>query len=322
MVDEALQPAAASGTRDPAGRARGRGHRHRRRWPPAAELDPGRDRRAAVPHPGQAAGGVPDSPQAGAPPPTDRCRPVLIALSAGDRRRQRRARLPPVTCWSATSARTLSTRAARPSQRRRRVSEVRVPGAAGRGRGHRPAEGPRDRRPGRLLATDLTLIATAISEIARNIVKFARARRDHHLRSSTSAGRRGSLIVGAGRRARDRGRAVGALQDGYSTYRGLGLGLPGARRLMDEFDIVSEVGKGTTVTMAKWRAADTDNTIRRQARKRDDVPRHQTVADGPSDRRTTTLLLPGAGRPPAREPHRAAAGVGQPDHRRAPALAR
>ena len=45
-----------------------------------------------------------------------------------------------------------------------------------------------------------------------------------------------------------------ALQDGYSTYRGLGLGLPGARRLMDEFDIVSEVGKGTTVTMAKWRS--------------------------------------------------------------------
>jgi anti-sigma regulatory factor (Ser/Thr protein kinase) len=44
-----------------------------------------------------------------------------------------------------------------------------------------------------------------------------------------------------------------ALQDGYSTYRGLGLGLPGARRLMDEFDVVSEVGTGTTVTMIKWR---------------------------------------------------------------------
>ena len=44
-----------------------------------------------------------------------------------------------------------------------------------------------------------------------------------------------------------------ALQDGYSTYRGgLGLGLPGSRRLMDEFDIVSEPGRGTTVTMTKW----------------------------------------------------------------------
>ena len=42
------------------------------------------------------------------------------------------------------------------------------------------------------------------------------------------------------------------MQDGFSTYRGLGLGLPGSRRLMDEFDIVSEVGKGTTVTMTKW----------------------------------------------------------------------
>jgi serine/threonine-protein kinase RsbT len=45
-----------------------------------------------------------------------------------------------------------------------------------------------------------------------------------------------------------------ALEDGYSTYRGLGLGLPGARRLMDEFEIVSTVGEGTTVTMIKWRA--------------------------------------------------------------------
>jgi len=43
-----------------------------------------------------------------------------------------------------------------------------------------------------------------------------------------------------------------ALDDGYSTYDGLGLGLPGARRLMDEFAIVSEVGRGTTVTMTKW----------------------------------------------------------------------
>jgi serine/threonine-protein kinase RsbT len=43
------------------------------------------------------------------------------------------------------------------------------------------------------------------------------------------------------------------MRDGYSTYKGLGLGLPGARRLMDEFAVVSEPGRGTTVTMTKWR---------------------------------------------------------------------
>ncbi len=43
-----------------------------------------------------------------------------------------------------------------------------------------------------------------------------------------------------------------AMQYGYSTRRGLGVGLPGAKWLMDEFDIVSKVGKGTTVTMKKW----------------------------------------------------------------------
>jgi serine/threonine-protein kinase RsbT len=45
-----------------------------------------------------------------------------------------------------------------------------------------------------------------------------------------------------------------AMRDGYSTYDGLGLGLPGARRLMDQFDIVTEPGRGTTVTMTKWRS--------------------------------------------------------------------
>src|SRR2546426_3197415 len=57
--------------------------------------------------------------------------------------------------------------------------------------------------------------------------------------------------------ARDQGPGIPdvsrALQDGYSTSGGLGLGLPGARRLMDDFDIASVVGQGTTVTMRKWR---------------------------------------------------------------------
>ncbi|MBM3335772.1 anti-sigma regulatory factor, partial [Candidatus Sumerlaeota bacterium] len=43
-----------------------------------------------------------------------------------------------------------------------------------------------------------------------------------------------------------------AMEDGYSTNKSLGLGLPGARRLMDEFEIGSQVGKGTTITMKKW----------------------------------------------------------------------
>ena len=64
--------------------------------------------------------------------------------------------------------------------------------------------------------------------------------------------RRGIVIV-----ARDQGPGIRdverALEDGYSTSGGLGLGLPGARRLMDDFDVSSGVGKGTTVTMKKWR---------------------------------------------------------------------
>ncbi len=100
-------------------------------------------------------------------------------------------------------------------------------------------------------STDLTLIATAISEIARNVVRFA----DHgqmRIRIIEDPTRRGVLIV-----ARDIGPGIPdvrrALEDGYSTYGGMGLGLPGSRRLMDEFQIASEVGKGTTIMMTKWR---------------------------------------------------------------------
>jgi anti-sigma regulatory factor (Ser/Thr protein kinase) len=100
--------------------------------------------------------------------------------------------------------------------------------------------------------TDATLIATAISEIARNIVKFAK-RGEFTYSVLHADGRTGLQVV-----ARDSGPGIAdlqrALEDGYSTYRGLGLGLPGARRLMDEFEIVSTVGEGTTVTMIKWRA--------------------------------------------------------------------
>jgi serine/threonine-protein kinase RsbT len=98
---------------------------------------------------------------------------------------------------------------------------------------------------------DQTVIAAAISEIARNILTYAK-HGEITLTVITNGDRQGLVVV-----ARDQGpgiRDVGrAMQDGYSTSGGLGLGLPGARRLMDEFDVASTVGQGTTVTMRKWR---------------------------------------------------------------------
>jgi serine/threonine-protein kinase RsbT len=103
--------------------------------------------------------------------------------------------------------------------------------------------------------TDLTMIATAISEVARNITTYA-GRGEITLRLVRQGGRRGLVVV-----ARDAGPGIAdldrALEDGYSTGRGMGLGLPGARRLMDDFEIDSTPGRGTTVTMRKW-AADGD----------------------------------------------------------------
>ena len=101
-------------------------------------------------------------------------------------------------------------------------------------------------------ATDATLVATAISEVARNIVSHA-GKGEVLIRAvPVGADAQGAIEVVA----RDEGPGIvdveRAMQDGYSTGRGLGLGLPGARRLMDEFEIVSEVGVGTTVVMRKW----------------------------------------------------------------------
>jgi serine/threonine-protein kinase RsbT len=180
-------------------------------------------------------------------PPTDRCRAVLLALSSGDRRRQRAvdAGLHLLECdVCAELSQPLMQRGREHEDQicipirtdadiviaRQAVREV----AAGVG----------------FSATELTVIATAVSEVARNIVRFAT---------------RGEIVVeilddrggGVCVVARDTGPGIpdidAALADGYSTYNGLGLGLPGARRLMDEFALVSEVGRGTTVTMTKWR---------------------------------------------------------------------
>ncbi len=120
------------------------------------------------------------------------------------------------------------------------------------------------RQRGRTLALQLgfngaevTLIAAAISEVARNIVDHAKKGEivmSSVMSSATSnsgSGRRGIQII-----ARDEGPGIPdvaqAMQYGYSTRRGLGVGLPGAKWLMDEFDIDSRLGRGTTVTMKKW----------------------------------------------------------------------
>ena len=100
--------------------------------------------------------------------------------------------------------------------------------------------------------SEATLIATAISELARNIVSYAQQGSITLRPVNGSSGLRGLTVV-----ASDSGPGITdigqALRDGYSSSGGLGLGLPGVRRLMDEFDIASPAGGGTTVTVTKWR---------------------------------------------------------------------
>ena len=98
--------------------------------------------------------------------------------------------------------------------------------------------------------TDVTMIATAISEIARNITSYA-GRGAIRIMLQDREGRK-ALVV----RAEDNGPGIAnierALEDGFSTGRGLGLGLPGARRLMDRLVVNSEPGRGTVLEMWKW----------------------------------------------------------------------
>jgi serine/threonine-protein kinase RsbT len=182
-------------------------------------------------------------------PPTDRCRPVLLALSTGDRRRQREldagGHLLGCDFCAELSAPLLDRHATVANDDEMCVAVT------------KDADVVVARQEGRKVAaragftpTELAVIATAISEIARNIVKFAK-RGEVTISVITENERTGVTVV-----ARDVGPGIAdvarAVQDGYSSYGGLGLGLPGARRLMDEFEIISEVDKGTTVTMTKW----------------------------------------------------------------------
>jgi serine/threonine-protein kinase RsbT len=113
---------------------------------------------------------------------------------------------------------------------------------------------------------DPTLIATAISEVARNIVVHA-GRGEIVLRPFEEANRFGVVVV-----ATDEGPGIrdveAALRDDISGRGGLGLGLPGARRLMDAFELESDADRGTTVTMSKWRYRDELSILREERRRR------------------------------------------------------
>lgn len=96
-------------------------------------------------------------------------------------------------------------------------------------------------------------LCTAILELGRNIVKYA-VSGEILLDIVQDGVRTGVRVI-----ARDAGPGIPdielAMQDGYSTGRSLGLGLPGAKRLMSTFELVSAPGQGTTVTMIKWKAS-------------------------------------------------------------------
>jgi serine/threonine-protein kinase RsbT len=113
---------------------------------------------------------------------------------------------------------------------------------------------------------DPTLIATAISEVARNIVVHVGSG-EIVLRPFQDSDRYGLVVI-----ASDEGPGIrdleAALRDEYSGRGGLGLGLPGARRLMDDFEVVSDTDTGTTVTMRKWRYRDELARLREERRRR------------------------------------------------------
>ncbi len=184
----------------------------------------------------------------GESPPTPQCRPVLLALSSGDSRRQAATdaghHLLDCAYCGEVSGPLLERRARTTPNEVRVVVEADKDVVTARQRGREIAA------RAAFSTSELTMISTAISEVARNIVRFAR---------------RGQIIVsligeedpvGVRIVARDVGPGIAdaerALEDGFTTYGGLGLGLGGCRRLMDEFAISSEVGRGTTVTMSKW----------------------------------------------------------------------
>jgi serine/threonine-protein kinase RsbT len=98
---------------------------------------------------------------------------------------------------------------------------------------------------------DQTRLATVTSELARNILRYAKRGRLIAQPASGPAGRSGIRLI-----FEDKGPGIpdidAAMRDGFSTARGLGKGLPGSKRLVDEFHIESEPGRGTRVTVVRW----------------------------------------------------------------------
>ena len=180
-------------------------------------------------------------------PPSASCRPVLLALSAGDRRRQAAlgAGYHLLDCdFCAELSQPLLDRRMRAREETAIPIRVDVDIVVARQRAHEVAV-----EVG-FSSTEATVIATAVSEIARNIVRFAR--HGEITFTIVSDGEEAGIMVVA----RDVGPGIPdidlAMSVGYTTYGGQGLGLPGSRRLMDEFQVSSEIGRGTTVTMTKW----------------------------------------------------------------------
>ena len=95
------------------------------------------------------------------------------------------------------------------------------------------------------------MVATAVSELATNIHRYA-DRGFISMRIINTGSRQGIEVI-----AEDNGPGISdlqsALSDNFSTSGSLGVGLPGTRRLMDEFEIENKAGKGTLVTIRKWR---------------------------------------------------------------------
>jgi serine/threonine-protein kinase RsbT len=99
---------------------------------------------------------------------------------------------------------------------------------------------------------DQTRLATVTSELARNVVKYAKRGRMIAQPTAGPAGREGLRLI-----FEDSGPGIpdleAAMRDGFSTGNGLGKGLPGSKRLVDEFRIESEPGRGTRVTVVRWK---------------------------------------------------------------------
>ena len=104
-----------------------------------------------------------------------------------------------------------------------------------------------------LRVLDQTKLTTIPSALARNVIKYASRGRMIAQPVEEASGRVGLRLV-----FEDEGAGIvnlaDVMRDGYSTSRGLGQGLPGSRRLADEFEIESEVGRGTNVTVVRWKS--------------------------------------------------------------------